>query len=427
MKSSMKMRKAIYALIAFVFLIIAVCLHSWTTLTFFGQATSLAISVQKKRNHPLVIFMVTNNYTPYCGGVVTTIDSYSQELRKQGHKVIIITLDFIGASQKKEPDVIRLWCPIRFKYAQNHMAIPWVPEKKLYRLAQQYKPDIIHTFHPFLLGACALKVAKQLQIPSVFTYMTLYNRYLHYIPLPRAITGPITDLIVKNFCSQIDALTAPSGSATEAIKAQGISKPVSIIPLSILPIFEPSTFYPKDHQRHKRLSLVTVSRFSFEKNIFFLLDVYKKLDTKTYKLILIGFGSYLEKLKEYAYQTLQLSPHDVKFIIRPSKDVIKQWYKKAHLFIFASQTETQGLVLAEAMSQGTPVIALEGPGSVDIVENGVNGFLVKSQEEMAQKITYLKHHKFIYNSFQENAFETAQHYTSGTCVHKLLDLYYSLL
>src|SRR5436189_6357245 len=98
------------------------------------------------------IIFVTNNYTPYSGGLVSSIDATVQELRAQGHNVLIITLNFLGDLHKAENDLIRITCPIRFMYKKNHMAIPWRPTHELLSIAKQFSPDIIHVHHPFLLG-----------------------------------------------------------------------------------------------------------------------------------------------------------------------------------------------------------------------------------------------------------------------------------
>src|SRR6266404_2396469 len=126
------------------------------------------------------IFFVTNNYTPYSGGVIHAITATTDALRAQGHEVFIITLDFLGKPDKPQADpdyVIRIACPIKFMYKTNYMAIPWRPTHAIKQLIQQYKPDIIHVHHPFLLGVSALHAAQTYNIPCIFTYHTMYEDY----------------------------------------------------------------------------------------------------------------------------------------------------------------------------------------------------------------------------------------------------------
>lgn len=370
--------------------------------------------------------MITNNYKPYSGGIVTALDSYSDELRAQGHKVIIITLDFLGEKQHAQKDVIRLWCPIRFKYHNNHMAIPWMPTKKIYQLARTLKPDIIHVFHPFLLGASGLKVGKKLSIPTVFTYMTLYDRYVHYIPLPEFITRPITNSIVDDFCEKVDVLIAPSQSAQQHLIKQGVKHKSYVLPLSILPIYLKDNFEPKIINK-SRFTLLFVSRFTSEKNIFFLLDVFNMLDQHKYQFVLIGFGEQEEALKQYAYQTLGLSEEAVIFIIKPPKEEICAWYDKADIFVFSSLSDTQGLVLAESMARGTPVVALKAPGVVDIIKQGINGFMVENKTEMKNTIEKISRDSNLFEDLQKNAWITGNQYSAANCTAKLLKIYDGIL
>jgi glycosyltransferase involved in cell wall biosynthesis len=406
--------------------IVACALLAWTSITI-PKRTEPQKHTPIHPDQKLTIFLVTNNYTPFSGGVVSAIDSYAQELRLLGHRAIIITLNFTG-SQLSENDVIRLWCPIRFLYRANHMALPWRPTAAIEQLALQYKPDIIHTYHPMLLGASALKVGKKLHIPVVFSYMTLYDRYLHYIPLlPQFLTKPIINYLVHDFCAKVDALVVPGNSIKEYIHAQGVERDIQVIPLSILPIFIHDVFTPKKSNPQERAILLCVSRFAPEKNLYFLLDMFKQLEPNHFRLVLIGFGKLEEALKQYAYETLKLTHEDVVFIIQPTKQELCDWYEKAFLFVFASLSETQGLVVAEALASGTPVVALRAPGIEDVVMNDENGYLVHSNEEMISTIHSMREHPQLYAKLSQHAWRTAQNYCPKKRALKLIELYTRLM
>lgn len=372
----------------------------------------------------LSIIFVTNNYFPYQGGVVSSITNSVEALRKNGHSVTIITLDF--AHQKTyEPGVVRLYCPIKFMYKTNHMAIPLLPYYQIQQLLQKIKPDIIHAHHPFLLGKAALKAAKNLDIPLIFTYHTLYDHYLHYIPLPKIITQPLVNKLVKSFCINSHGVIAPSNAVKERLTACSISTKTEIIPSAIA-----SHFFQKNSRNISftpPLHLLSVSRFTKEKNIYFLLDMLALLNPNKFIVTFAGYGSEYPSLEKYAYCTKKLSPQNVKFIEKPSKQQLKELYHNAHLFIFASQTETQGLVLAEAMAHGIPVIALNGPGQQDIIKNGYNGFLVSSIYGMKEKIEYSIAYEKRYQIMQQHAFNTAQNYSEDKFIEKLMNFYHAIL
>ncbi len=372
---------------------------------------------QKKQ----VILFVSNNYTPYSGGVVSSIDTSLKALRALGHSVYLVTLDFGVATNTDDKYVYRIPCPIQFRYKSNHMAIPWKAQQFLERIVQDLAPDIVHVHHPFLLGQSALIASHTYKIPIVFTYHTLYDQYTHYIPVPTTVARPVVRWVVKQFCRKVNGIIVPSNTIKKILQNTGISTVMETIPSGILPIFvhknRPHKFYTKPIQ------LITVSRFAREKNIPFLLRTIKLLDPALFRFTLIGYGSETDYLQQYAYQELKLSPDTVNFVIRPSKEELSHWYMRSHVFIFASLTETQGLVLAEAMAHATPVVALRASGVNDIVVSGVNGYTVDSSAAMADAIKHVVSNQELYQSFSENAWLTAQHYFPEHHAKNLLQFY----
>ncbi len=352
------------------------------------------------------ILFVTNNYFPFSGGVVNSIEVLRQELEKLGYSIFIITLDFLGKKHNDPGYVIRVSCPIKFIYKKNHMAIPWRARNEINQYIQQIKPSLIHLHHPFLLGYNAAKIARIKNIPLVFTYHTQYEQYLHYVPLPRKIVAFYVRRRIASFCDSVNTIIAPS----KAIQAQLITyhQKIKVIPSSIASIFFEKPFSLKENK--SKFELLIVSRFVKEKNIPFLLNMFSKLDQNYFSFKLVGFGAEMESLQRYAYNTLRLSADNVVFIEKPTKIELIRLYQQANLFIFASQSETQGLVLAEAMACGTPVITLPGPGQSDIVKDTINGFLVENREQMQAKIEYCFANKEQFDSLCARAWETAQQY-----------------
>ena len=375
------------------------------------------MQINKKKLH---IAFITNNYKPYSGGVVRSIESFRKELIKEGYEVSIITLDFGKNYSIEDKSVFRVKCPIKFEHKSNPIAVPILASYQVKKIIYKLKPDIIHTHHPFLLGKSALKTSNKLKIPIVFTYHSLYDKFLHYIPAPDKLLIPLINRRIKSFCNKINGIIVPSKHVKNLIKQKKITTLNKIIPTGIDKSFYLNPFNYK--QRKNLFNLVTVSRFSKEKNINFLIDVFSKLPLEKFNFILVGFGDEQKNLQEYAYETLKLSKKNVTFIIRPHKKKLIKLYKESDLFIYASQTETQGLVTSEALAAGTPVVALNGPGQSDIID-GKNGILVKTKEEMINWIQKISENKSLHMKMQKDAFETAQMYSSETMTKKLIDFY----
>lgn len=332
------------------------------------------------------IAIVTNNYKPYSGGVVSSIVALTKEERQKGNKVFIITLDFLDDMEPEE-GVIRIQCPLKFRYHGNYMAVPWRPKTNICEIIEEIKPDLIHSQHPFFLGVYALKAARCLKIPIHFTYHTQYEKYVHYLPFPERVSAAVVKQLVIDYCNKVDKIIAPTKSIQQFLKNEKVKTPIKVSPTKVDPIFiqeRPVTRFKK------KIQLITVSRFAKEKNIPFLLEVFSKLDFEKFDFTLVGYGPEEQNLKQFA-KILKIPDSCINFVIAPAKEKIAELYRQSDLFIFASTTETQGIVLNEALASKLPIIAVDAFGSCDIVQHGKNGYLVKSQEKMIQKINLIFH------------------------------------
>lgn len=142
-----------------------------------------------------------------------------------------------------------------------------------------------------------------------------------------------------------------------------------------------------------------------------------------YTLTMVGYGPTFKEIQTYAYQTLQLNRDRLQFIYKPNKNELPKLYAQADLFLFPSQTDTQGLVLAESMACGTPVVALDGPGQRDIIKQGKNGFIVQNKKEMLTIIESIKNDAQLQQNLQEGASQKAQNYNPKRLIEKLVKLY----
>jgi len=374
------------------------------------------------------IVFITNNYTPYSGGVVSSINASVDALRKSGHEVFIITLDFLGVAHDDPDYVLRIPSLLKFTYQKNHCAVPWRPNYYMTRIIQELKPDILHTHHPFYLGSTALKIARKLSIPIVFTYHSIYEGYAHYVPLPQSIARYIIIKKVLSSCRLMNGIIAPSNFIQQHLQSYAIQTSTIVIPSGLQEIFIAHSAQLKPYADAQLFQLLYVGRFTREKNITFILDVMQILQAhKNVHLKLVGYGIEYDNLRRYAYQTLNLSDSVVQFIHKPTKQELLYHYSQADLFLFPSFLDTQGLVLAEAMACGTPILAVHGPGQQDIIENGYNGFLIEDRYDMAQKIMEIAHDQHLHSQLQQGALETSKKYNPKIIAESLIDFYATIL
>jgi 1,2-diacylglycerol 3-alpha-glucosyltransferase len=384
--------------------------------------------MQQKKLNMRIIF-VTNNYTPYSGGVVSSIDATVQELRAQNHEVLIVTLDFLGNAHTDPDYVVRITCPIRFIYKNNHMAIPWRPTQELLSITTHFSPDIIHVHHPFLLGLSGLDVARVVDVPCIFTYHTLYEYFAHYVPAPLICSQPFIRKIVKNFCASVDGIIVPSNAVKQHVREQGAIAPVEVIPSALRTMFFSDIVHNADiHNTNVQkieknfFELLLVSRFTKEKNIPFVFDIFKQLPDNV-RLTLVGYGQEYECMQKLAFNILHLPREQVHFIHKPTQQQLLAAYRAADLFIFPSQTDTQGLVMAEAMSQGLPVVAIDGPGQRDIIKYGNNGYIVADAVQAAEIICLIMSDNSLHQYLRNNAQKTAALYNPYVQVQQLILFY----
>lgn len=370
------------------------------------------------------VLMVTNNYFPYQSGVAQSVHVSTQALMSCGYKVVIVTLDIAKAHD--DPDyVMRVPSVLQMQFKKNPIALSWRPDAYLKKIVDDLRPDIIHAHHPWLLGHSVFKAARAVRCPLVFTHHTMYQAYAHYVPLPQPVTSFFIKQRVRSYCAQVDHIIAPSQAVAQTILLQENAAAVSVIPSPIRACF----FSAKKPYRQatQPLKLVYVGRFVQEKNIQAMLDAVALLPAQTYELDCVGYGQLWHELQQYAYKKCALNPRHVRFHHKPDEASLVAWYRQADLFLFPSLSDTQGLVLAESMACGTPVIALDGPGQRSIVSNGHNGYIVATSRQMADKILFIARHAQHLKHLSDAARITARDYTIETHAQRLTSVYESVI
>lgn len=365
------------------------------------------------------VLFVSNNYIPYQSGVTRSIQATVHGLLQHEVEIKLLAPDYKWAVSDPYY-VTRVPALFAFSYKGNRIPFMYCRTQFVRKVIEEFKPDVIHVHHPFILGMDALKSAQKYSIPLIFTFHTQYDQYVHYMPGVNYVCHWLLWRHISWFCRHVDMLIFPSQSLKRIVETRMMVKNAIILPSPIAPEF----FSIKKHARTtaKPYHLLYVGRFVPEKNIPFLLNVVKKLG-HDYRLTLAGYGYGLQSLKRYAYETLYLTRDQIQFIEKPTRQQILDQYYAAELFVFASQTETQGLVLAEAMACGVPVIALYGCGVIDIVNPGINGYIVHTQDEMVKRIKEIMENQVLKECMRKNAQETSLQYEPSIIVRKLLNCY----
>jgi glycosyltransferase involved in cell wall biosynthesis len=323
--------------------------------------------------------LFTNNYLPFRGGVTTAVETLRQGLEGSGHDVWIFAP---GSSTPlaDSPRVFRYPSVPAPTYPGFSLALPLSP--RLARVASGLALDVVHAQHPFLLGGTARRLARRFGRPLVFTYHTRYEKYAHYVPLPERAVAALAIRLACRFASTADLVVAPSEHMAATLAARGVRAPVAVVPTGV-PL---DLFFPGDRSLARRTVglpasdpiCLYVGRLDREKSVGRVIDAFGVIGSAISgsRLVIVGQGTYEAALRRQA----AASPAGgrIHFQGGMSREALPAFYRAADLFMFASETETQGLVLAEAHASGLPAVAVRASGVDEVVRDGETGLLTKA-------------------------------------------------
>ena len=333
------------------------------------------------------ILLISDVYFPRVNGVSTSIRTFTEQLQKLGHTVHLIAPDY-GVETTDEAWITRV--PARKIYFDpEDYLMKYGAVLRLLPALKNENFDVIHIHTPFIAHYVGLKLGQLLKIPVVETYHTFFEDYLHhYLPwIPKFAARGMARLISKTQCNQVDALVAPSQPMLNVLRTYGINTQAEVIPTGLqahsFARADSAAFREKQGIAQTRSMLLYVGRVAFEKNIDFLVRMTKLLTEEMPEVLLVitGEGPAEHSLRAQV-KTLGLE-QNVQFIGYLDRNTeLNACYKSADIFVFASKSETQGLVLLESMAQATPVVAIAELGTSSILVEG-QGAMIATEDEAA--------------------------------------------
>jgi glycosyltransferase involved in cell wall biosynthesis len=381
------------------------------------------------------ILFVTECYHPTINGVVIAMDSFARQLHKKGHQVFFLAPHNYSYKDKSH----RVYRVPSLPLGREQDYFLTFPGQITLETIKMIDPDIIHTHHIWIMGRLALKASRLLKVPLVVTYHAFMEAYVHKIKGVVAIPG-VKQLLQgfirqqsRVFCNQADLVISPSFAMKKIIRSYKIKTPIEVLATGIdLKDFK---FHNKNYllSKHRikekgaRL-LLFVGRLAFEKNISMLLRAFQKINRAlphTY-LIFLGSGPQADL---YRRQTESLGIKD-KVIMPGFVDPreAKKYFGSVDLFVFPSITETQGIVILEAMAGGAVPVAVNKLGPTDIINPDYNGVLVPNNpQRFSQAVLKLLGNPALLNKMKKNGIKRAQAFTIQKQTDKLVGLYRQLI
>ena len=376
------------------------------------------------------IGIFTNNYLPARGGVATASELLRRGALALGHEPYVFAPRFPGYADRFS-GVFRYPSFPALTYPDFSLAIPFSP--RIARAVKHLQIDVFHAQHPFLLGQAARRLAQRYGRPLVFTYHTRYEKYAHYVPFHRGVVERVAIRRSVAFASQADLVVAPSQGIRRFLEEQGVLSPTVVLPTGV----EIDAFTPGDRAAARYALglpaagpvLLSVGRLDREKSVELLLTAFEHVTAgmPAARLVLVGQGKETDRLRALAER---LGCGDrIHFAGGFPREELPAYYRAADLFLFASQTETQGLVLAEAHACGLPAVAVCAPGVDETVRDGETGVLTKPDaRELADAAVRLLLDRAGRQAMGKQARQLAEReFSAHRQVGKLLILYERLL
>lgn len=321
------------------------------------------------------ILMLSDVYFPRVNGVSSSIRTFARELERLGHAVTVVAPAYGENDAQGEFEIRRLPARVIFFDPEDRLITARALRDAERELAQQHW-DVIHVHTPFRAHQLGVRLARRLGLPLVETYHTFFEEYAaNYLPwLPTPLLRFGARWFSRKLCREVDHLIVPSQQMADVLTRYGICTPTTILPTGIdLGEFsrgDGAAFRRAHNIDPQRPTLVTVSRIALEKNIDFLLDVTKTLIGEFPELLFIiaGEGPDAERLKRRsATLGLQGNVYFVGNLDR--RTTLLDCYRAGDVFVFSSPTETQGLVLIEAMALGVPIVSTAVMGTATVLRD----------------------------------------------------------
>lgn len=356
-----------------------------------------------------------------------SIDLLVRELRNLGHSVHVYTASHF-TYRDPDPNTFRFFA-IETPWTKGYpLAVP--PFYPMLRKFRKHRYDIIHTHTPFTIGFVGLRWARSHEIPIVSTYHTLYDRYAHYIPMPRRYVRFKIAKHTNFYYNHVDSIITPSEAAAKWLRRHDVHTPIDVVPTGA----PTRRLLDRSEVRHSlgisphHRMLLYVGRLAQEKNLETLFAACARIfrNDPDARLFLVGDGPYREECNEIV-RDLAIGDR-VQFAGFVPRAEVDRFYSAADAFVFSSVTETQGLVVQEAMTYGLPGVVVAGGGAGAAIQDGENGFLVKNDAaELAEKTLELLSNDGLHSRLSEGARKTVAAYTTQDMARQVTTIYETVL
>ena len=378
------------------------------------------------------VLFISDVYFPRVNGVSTSIRTFREDLAAQAVATLLVAPQYAGSAAAEE-GIVRV----------SAAGVPKDPEDRRMRWGALTRTldalprgsfDLVHIHTPFVAHYAGVRAARRAGVPCVATYHTFFEEYLHhYVPaLPHALGRLAARHFTRSQCAAVQALIAPSEPMRAVLSGYGVTTPIHVLPTGLpadrFRAGDGAAFRARAGIEPGRRLVTYIGRVAHEKNIGFLVQMFRRVLAQCPQALLViaGEGPARAGLRDTVAQ-LGLTAH-VCFAGYLERDgALLDCYAAADAFVFASRTETQGLVLLEAMAQGAAIVSTAelGTRSILLPESGA---LVVPEDEaaFAAAVVRVLGDASLRAQLRERGRSYARSWSSATMARKLLEIYRGL-
>lgn len=381
------------------------------------------------------IGFITGAYLPAPGGVTTSVVNFSNQLKKLGHEVRVFCPEYPEEDTREEENVFRITSYYSPLLKDFRLTDPF-QAARVFR-SEFSDLDIVHIHLPTIMSTPARWIASYYSIPIFLTYHTNLELYIrHYVPgVPKNVARSLARFYTSRETRSGKKIFVPSPDMEELLSSYDLGPPIDVLPTGInLDTYDSKSGDTRSLREQFGIEkdekiLLYVGRVGSEKNVGFLLDAFKRIsrDFTPVHFVIVGGGRGLGKvLARVSKMNSSRTIHFTGYV--EDDDILARYYQEADVFLFASLTETQGLVIAEALAAATPVVAVDAPGVRDVLNQEKGGYLVPEEvTPFSEKVLSLLKEEVLLKEKGKEARKVAEKFSAETMARKLLDSYEEVL
>lgn len=329
----------------------------------------------------LKVLLTTDWWEPVVNGVVASVTTLRRQLEALGCEVRVLTLA-PGLRSRRREDVYELGS-ISAALVYDQARIGMLSHRRVLREILDWGPDVVHSHCEFSTHVWARRIARDLDVPLVHTYHTIYEDYTHYYSPSRTMGRKAVATFSRRLLHSTDAVIAPTAKVARLLEGYRVERPVHVVPTGLdLERFRPARTAAEraDAQALRRglgiapteTVLLSVCRLAKEKNLEEVLDHVARAGRPDTVLVLVGDGPYRGELEAHA-AALGIAER-VRFVGVVDPAEVPRWYRMGDVFVSASLSETQGLTFIEALACGLPLLCRRDDSLETVVLEGETGY-----------------------------------------------------